>query len=226
MRRWLAHWRLALGAVLVVTIGVGTRLAIPRLAFFRIGAVEVEGIRYLEEHEVVAELGIPAGASILVPLAPIAARAALVPGIRSATVERRWPGTLRVTVVEAAPVAVTIEDGRAVVIDDRAEPLPYPPGRVELSLPLAPRDSATAALLGRLRHADPAWYARFDRTEGAGDDIRLVAGGRTIRLARGADEVLLRRAAAVRDWLAGQGIAWEELDMRFRGRVFVRREAA
>jgi cell division septal protein FtsQ len=223
VRRLLANWR----ALLVVTVAVGAfvggRVAIGHLPFFRIGAVEVVGLRYLDEREVVAQLAVPPGASILEPLGPIVERARRVQGLRTARLSRRWPGTLRLVVEEAPPVAIVVEEGMVRVIDDRAELLPYPPGRVEFSLPLADRDSTTAALLGRLQRADPTWYARFDRTELSDGDVRLVAGEQRIRLPNGADEALLRRAAAVRGWLEQRGIGWWDLDMRFRGRAFVRR---
>jgi hypothetical protein len=226
VRRLLHYWRPLLAVALVFGAAITVWAAIPRLGFFRIGTVEVVGLEYLDEAAVVRQLGIPTEADILTPLAPIAANAALVPGLRSATVSRRWPGTLRVTVEEAPPVAVIIDEGRVAVIDDRAELLPYPPGRVAASLPLATRDSATAALLGRLRRADPLWYATFDEAVVEGEEVRLVADRRVIMLRSDADETLLRRLAAVRGWLDDQAIAWRDLDLRFRGRVFVRREAA
>jgi cell division septal protein FtsQ len=224
MRRLFRHRRAAVVTLAIGAVAVGLRLAIPRLQFFRIGAVEVVGLRYLTATEVVSQLGIAEDAHILTALGPIGARASLVPGLRAVRVSRRWPAIIRLDVEEAPPVAMVIVDGEARLMDDRAQLLPYPPGRIEQSLPLASQDSATAALLGRLRRADPVWYSQFDQATGDHEDLSLLAAGYSVRLRSDADDGLLRRLAAIREWLNRSGIAWSDIDLRFRGRVFVRRE--
>lgn len=221
-RLWLGGLAVAF-AIGLVALG---RVALDRLDFFRIGSVEVEGIRHLDERAVVARLGIPSDAHILVPLAPIAAAAESLPGVRHATVSRRWPGTIRVAIREAPAVALAVRDGRVIVLDDRGQLLPIDPRRLESSLPLADDDSTVAALLARLQVTDPQWYRMVDRAAGEHGEVVLSVGSRTVRLEAGAGSDVLRDLAAVRDWLAEKGIAWQAIDARFDGRMFVRKEAA
>lgn len=219
-------WIAVLGIALVagcLALGV---VAVQRLDFFRIRSVEVVGARHLNPADLVARLGIPGDAHILVPLEPIAASARALPGVRAAEANRRWPGTIRVTIREAPAVALAVQEGRVLVIDDRAGVLPVDPARLETSLPIAERDSAVAALLGRIQVTDPQWYRLVDRAARDGRGVRLEAGPWMVRLAASADGEVIRHLAAVRDYLAENGIGWREIDARFKGRMFVRKEAA
>lgn len=221
-QRWIA----ALAVALVLGLAALFQVAVHRLEFFRIRAVEVAGLRHLDERELVAKLAIPENAHIMVPLAPIAATAETLPGVRAATATRRWPGTLRLTIREAPAVAFVVQEGHLLVIDDRAAVLPVDPARLEAPLPFAERDSAVAALLGRLQATDPQWYRLLDRATIDGRVIELRAGARTVRLTTAAGSEVFRQLAAVRDWLGERRIAWTAIDARFRGRMFVRREDA
>ncbi len=221
-QRWLG----GLAVTFVVGLLALGYVAVGRLDFFRIRSVEVAGIRHLDERDLVARLGIPADAHILTPLAPIAAAAEALPGVREASASRRWPGTIRVTIREAPAVALTVRGGKLVVLDDRGRLLPVDPARLESSLPLADDDSAVAALLGRLQVTDPQWYRAVDRASAEGREVVIRVGPRSVRLEVDADSELLQQLAAVRDYLGEKTIAWSEIDARFRGRMFVRKEAA
>lgn len=222
--------RAALLAMLALTVALGVVAALPavvrRIPFFRIHAVEITGLRYHEEDDVVRRLALPADASILYPLDVVQAAAAAMPGVREATVTRRWPGTLVVHLDEIRPVALTAQDDRLVLLDARGRVLPFAPSRVETSLPVAPRDSATAALLARMQVSDPLLYdqVQWVRTEGA--EVTLVRNGHQVRLRVDADEQALRAISAVQAWLEATATPWVELDGRFDGRVFVRKGVA
>lgn len=215
-----------LAVALMASLVVLMMIAVRRLDFFKVHQVEVAGVRHLDERDLVARLGIPADAHIMIPLEPIAAAAAALPGVRAATASRRWPGTIRVTIREAPAVAFAVQEGRLLVMDDRGGTLPIDPARLESPLPIAERDSALAALLGRLQATDPQWYRQVDRAAAIGREVRLEAGQRAVRLVSGAPSAVFRRLAVVREWLAERGIAWREIDARFEGRMFVRKEAA
>jgi cell division septal protein FtsQ len=202
------------------------QVAVRRLEFFRVRSVEIAGVRHLDEHDLVQRLAIPADAHILVPLEPIAERALSIPGVRQATLERRWPGTLIVTILEAPAVALVQHDGQLLVLDDRGGILPIDPARLTTSLPMAARDSNVAALLGRLQATDPQWFQLIDRARAEGSEVRLDAEHHQVRLAAAASSQLLLDLAAVREWLERQGITWELIDARFQGRMFVRKGAA
>lgn len=217
---------IALSIALLAGLLALSQVAIRRLDFFRVRAVEIAGIRHLDERDIVRRLGIPADAHIMTPLEPIAARALTLAGIRQATVARRWPGTLVVTILEAPAVALVVEDGQLLVLDDRGAVLPIDPARLTSSLPIAERDSNVAALLGRLQATDPQWFQLIDRARADGSEVRLDAEDREVRLAAVAPSQLLLDLAAVREWLERREIPWQVIDARFQGRMFVKKGAA
>lgn len=200
--------------------------AVARLAFFRIRAVEVHGARLLDEADVVRRLALPRDAHILHPLAPVAEAARAIPGVVRAEVSRRWPGTLRVALVEAVPVALVPQDDRFVLVDGQGKVLPFDPARLPASVPIADPGAGTARLLDRMRRVDPALYDRVDAARAAGGDVVVERGPHRIRLRAEAGAAAFRAVAAVQAWLEATATAWVELDARFDGRVFVRRESA
>jgi cell division septal protein FtsQ len=216
----------ALSVALLAGLYALAQVAVRRLEFFQVRSIEFAGVRHLDERDMVERLAIPADAHILTPLEPIIQRALSIPGVRQATIDRRWPGTLVVTILEAPAVALVPEDGQLLVLDDRGGVLPIDPSRLTTSLPLAARDSNVAALLGRLQATDPQWFQLIDRASAEGSEVRLDAEGQHVRMAATASSQVLLDLAAVREWLQRQGITWEMIDARFQGRMFVRKAAA
>jgi cell division protein FtsQ len=221
------RWALWIAAAMLVIAGA---IMLPRgarrLAFFRLRQVEVVGSRYLDATEVVRQLGLRPDASTLDPVGPIRKAAFAIRGVMGVTVERRLPGTLRVTLREAVPVALAPGADRLVLIDSRGQTLPYDPARAPASLPIATRDSVTAGLLQRLMQTDPVWYDSIESARSDRGDVVLDAGMHHIRLRPDADDEVLRAVAAVREYLRQTGIGWREIDGRFRERVFVRKSGA
>jgi cell division septal protein FtsQ len=217
---------IGLSVALLAGIFALAQVAVRRLEFFQLRSIEFAGVRHLDERDMVERLAIPPDAHILTPLEPILERALDIPGVRQATIDRRWPGTLVITILEAPAVALVPDDGQLLVLDDRGGVLPIDPSRLTASLPLAERDSNVAALLGRLQATDPQWFQLIDRASAEGADVRLDADGHRVRMAATASSQLLLDLAAVREWLQRQGIAWEMIDARFEGRMFVRKGAA
>ena len=216
----------ALSVALLAGLFALAQVAVRRLEFFQVRSIEFAGVRHLDERDMVERLAIPADAHILTPLEPIIQRALSIPGVRQASIDRRWPGTLVVTILEAPAVALVPEDGQLLVLDDRGGVLPIDPSRLTTSLPLAARDSNVAALLGRLQATDPQWFQLIDRASAEGSEVRLDAEGQHVRMAATASSQVLLDLAAVREWLQRQGITWEMIDARFQGRMFVRKGAA
>lgn len=223
MRRWLVP--AALLVVLIMGVIVVPRVA-RHLTFFRLRQVEVVGARYLDPDDLVRRLGLRRGGSTLDPLAPVARAAAAIHGVMSVQVERRLPGTIRVIVREARPVALAAATDRLVLIDSTGRMLPYDPARAPASLPISERDSTTASLLQRLAVADPVWYDSVEFAHRDRGDVVLDAGVHRVRLRPDAGADVLRAVLAVRTYLTEAGIAWRELDGRFRDRVFVRKAGA
>jgi cell division protein FtsQ len=219
--------RRAVAGIAISVVLVAAVIAFPilarRLAFFRVRQVEVVGNRYLDESDVVRRLGLRRDASTFDRLEPVRKAAAAIPGVLSAAVERRLPGTLTVTLREATPVALVSLTDRLALVDSRGRVLPFDPARAPASLPIAGRDSVSAGLLGRLMLTDPDWYdsvesARLDR-----GDVILDAGTHRIRLRPEADDDALRGVIAVRNYLRQRGIGWREIDARYHNRLFVRK---
>lgn len=217
---------MALVVVVVVVAWLGTPRLMRRLAYFRVRQVEVSGLRFLDEREVVRRLAIAANASVADPLDPVRRRAAAIPGVAASSVDRRLPGTLRVLVLEELPVALVSQEDHLVLMDRRGRILPFDPLRAPTSLPVTSRDSVTAGLLSALLRADPEWYATVQSARRDGGDVLLDEGHHLVRVRPDASIETLRGVTAVRAWLSTANRPWQELDARFSGRVFVKRGAS
>ena len=223
----MTAWRTALvvvaGAAAVTVAALGAPRLFRRLAFFRIRQVEVVGNRYLSALDIVSRLRLAPGASTFDRLDQVRAAAARIPGLRAVSVERRLPGTLRVTVHEESPIALAALGDHLALIDEHGGRLPFDPVRAPGSFPVASADSLTAGLLSRLRLADPLWYDSVQTARLDGRDVLLDAGFHRVLYRADADDGVFRAVTYVRDYLATHGIAWSEIDARFQNRVFVRK---
>lgn len=218
--------------VLLIVLAVGAWFGAPkllrRIAFFHIHQVDVVGNRYLDERDVVRRLGLAPDASIFDPLDRLRAAVAGIPGTvgRSSSVERRFPGTLRVKIVEIRPVALASVNDQLALLDYRGRVLPFDPARVPTSLPVAEPDSTTAALLDRLRQVDPGGFADVQSARPERGDILLELGDQTIRVRPNADTETLRSIGLVRRYLEANNIKWTEIDARYVGRVLATKAKA
>jgi len=218
-RGWLV---LGLLAVAGVTLATAPR-ALRRLEFFRVRRVQVVGVRYLTGAEVVAALRLRPGASLFDDAAPVRLGALTVRGVRAAQVSRRWPGTLVVRIREAEPVALTPREGGLALLDARGRVLPFDPTRMPADLPVAPEDPVVARVVGRIKEADPEFFAVIvSAYRGSEQDVVLEAGDRRFLVRGNASADEIRALAAVIDDLARKQRSYRELDARFTDRVFVR----
>lgn len=115
--RWARVRRVALGTLklLAVLAGIAGAVAVGRLTndyvrtspAFAIATIELEGRARLEESDVLRAAGVSLGTNVF-ELSPEDVRARLErhPWIASAQVERRLPGTFRLTIVERTPSLV------------------------------------------------------------------------------------------------------------------------
>ena len=229
MPRWkrlLKGLGILLLAAALFTVPWWGRSALSRLAFFRVRRVEIVGARYLPPSEVVKRLAIDTTESIWTELPRLARRVEKDPLIASATVERRLPGTLVVTVVEKVPVALVPARGGFRAYDRTGAALPLEPSRAPVDLPLlAARDSALLRLLGDLRDSAPDIYSRLSEVRRVGKR-ELVLRLATVPVRAMAD-VRPRRLAdiiPVEQDLARRGARVVELDLRYREQVIARLE--
>lgn len=202
------------------------RGALAQLAFFRVRRVQVEGARYLAPADVVARLAVDTSVSVWTELGALAARVEADPLVASATVERRLPGTLVVTVVEKVPVALVPARGGFRAYDRHGAALPLEPSRVSVDLPLlAGRDTALLRLLGDLRDSAPDIYGRLSEVRRVGKR-ELVLRLSTVPVRTMADVRVGRLSdiIPVEQDLAKRRARVVELDLRYREQVVARLE--
>jgi len=214
----------ALAGAVLAAVWLGP-LALRELGVFRVRRVELVGTRYLAPDRLVARLGLQPDQNLFDDVRAIARRAEQVPGVVSARVERRLPGTLRIVVVERAPVAFAPGPNGLVALDADAEQLPYDPAATGLDLPVVPRpDSVVLGALARVRAADSTLYQEVQTAELGPNGVVIVHLGARRLLLRGVPPLeVVQAVAAVRRHLAMSGRRYAELDARYRGWVVVRR---
>jgi cell division septal protein FtsQ len=215
----------AAALVLLLAAGAGTVALLKRLSFFTVRRLELVGARFLSEREVAGALALRPRASVFDPTAPLTARVARLDGVLEARVVRRLPGTLRVVLHEAEPVALAERGGRLVLLDAGGRVLPFDPTRAPADLPLAEADSGVAGVLARMRESDPELFGRVQRGARFRQDVAVEVEAGRILFRAGASSDEIRDLSLVAEVLARQGRSWKELDARYPPRVIVRKGA-
>lgn len=126
-RPWRRRRRAILaGLAITLLVLVGALATAVFLPALQVSQITVEGTGYVPEDEVRAAVSPHAGGSVLLlPTGEIAADVSEVPGVESVEVDRSWPDGVRVSIVEAVPVAaVTKTDGTTAVLDATGQELP------------------------------------------------------------------------------------------------------
>ena len=212
-----------LALLLIITIPLWPR-ALAKLAYFRVRKVEIQGARYIAPSEILQRLAVDTTTSVWHPLAPLGERVASHPGLRSARVRRRLPGTLVVSVQERVPVALVPSAQGFRVYDERGTALPIDLTRVPVDAPIAlQRDTAIFRLLGAMRTETPTLYRRLDdvRREGR-DELTLTLDSVRVRAMTDVTPVRLQDLEPVELDLAKRRVRAAELDLRFRDQVIAR----
>ena len=220
-------WKLLAGLALGLALWFGLPPLLRGLDFFRVRQVEIAGSQYLEPAKVIGALKLSRTASVFDDPAPLARRVLAMPGVRTAEVGRRLPGTLAVELVEATPVALASRGDGLVLLDAGGRVLPFDPLRSAPDLPLAANGHpAVTAVLGRVRESNPDLYARIGAAWRVGPDVVLEVGGRRLWFGAQVSAEEIRAVMAVEQALARTGRSYQELDGRFAGQVIVRRKRA
>jgi cell division septal protein FtsQ len=217
-----------LGTLLgLVLIWVGAPRALGRLDFFRIRRVEIAGLRYLAPAKVMEALALDPRSSVFDDLSTAGRRVQALPGIVSAKVSRRLPGTLEVVLVEAVPVALAPRSGGMALLDGVGRVLPFDPAASAPDLPVAASaDQIVARVLASVQEHDPVLFARVRTAWRVRDDVLLDVDGRRFWFGPAVTAEEIRAVMAVAQDLARQGRKYQELDGRFAGQVIVRRAGA
>ena len=230
-------WKKTVGRVAIfAAIGVALSVGVPRvlatLDYFHVQTVQLEGARFLTPTAVIAALGADTAASVFDDPARFVRQVEKIPLVASATVRRRLPGTLVVSIVERTPVALVATRDGFRGVDSAGTRLPIDPAFSAFDAPVvlppvAPRDSVADRrlfnLLGALRANDPSL---FDEIEEARRISATEWHLRTTRqLVRVTPQVTLSRLAdifPVEQDLARRRVRAAELDLRYRNLVIAR----
>ena len=224
IRPWFTRRRVIQLAVLgaVFAVIALAPLVLKRASFFRVRRIDLVGARYVTGDQVAAALKLKSSASVFDELAPLEKRALAIPGVRRATVTRRWPGTIVVRVEEAEPVALTPRKTALALMDDGGRVLPFDPTRAPADLPVSVADARAARLIARIKDAEPALFRRIVSVSLDQQDVILSGSDWRVVVRADAGRSQLRALATVMEDLARKGRRWRELDARFTDRVFVR----
>ncbi len=202
---------------------VGAPKVLRRLEFFRIRRVEIAGLQYLAPAKVIAALELDSEASVFDDLHAAGSRLRTLPGVASAVVGRRLPGTLEIVVSEAVPVALAPRNGGMALLDSSGKVLPFDPAASAPDLPVAASaDKIVARVLASVQEHDPVLFARVRTAWRVRDDVLLDVDGRRIWFGPAVTAEDIRAVMAVAQDLARQGRKYQELDGRYAGQVVVR----
>jgi cell division protein FtsQ len=223
----------AVGLVWAVALGLPQRatheLAVTTAAAgFTVRQIEIAGISRqprLAVYEALLSGGTDAMAGI--DLAEARTRLLALPWVADARIERRWPGTLRVAIVEKKPMALWQHRGVIRLIDRTGEPLPADDLREFAHLPLVvgPGANAQAAELQALATRAPALFRHLRAATWIGGrrwDLRM-ASGETVSLPEGAYAgPALERLAAIDRATPILGRGFVRFDLRIPDKLVVR----
>jgi cell division protein FtsQ len=198
-------------------------LLLRHVAFFRLRGVELVGVEYQQQDAVLDALDLADTHNIFESKRAVLRRAEALPGVVRAEIKRRLPGTLIIVVEERTPVALIPGPSGLVALDADAQPLPYDPSAAALDLPiLAQSDSGLARTLSLVQVTDPTLFSEIEAAERSGNVVILQLGDRRILWGGIPSMRDIRNVQAVRRSLAAGGRAFDQLDARFAGVVFVR----
>lgn len=236
-------WKI-LGALLLIAVimaaGWGVQSAARQMAFFRVRRVEIRGARYLQPGEIIARMKIDTLASLWNDLEPYRQRVKQHPQVSDASISRRLPGTLVVTIRENLPVALIQTRTGLLAYDSLGTQLPIDPSRTNLDLPIvASRDPVLLKLVGAIRAVVPKVFARVEEVRRTGrDEILLtlsrdtseIPGGAAaspgsalrVRVPVGLSVERLADIFPVESDLARRQAHVDELDLRYRDQVIAR----
>ena len=227
-RRLKPGWWVLGGLLFGAVLWVGLPLLARNLGFFRLRQVEFHGISHLTPERLMPAIKLAEDASIFDSLEGIEDRLKKIPGVVAASVHRRIPGTLRIDIEEARPVALApSREGGMTLVDERGRALPFDPTVSAPDLPIMPRpDSVVAGVLARVREVDPGLFARVTSAAKNQKDVVLQVDSQRYWFRPNASAEAILAVTAVAADLARKKWDYAELDGRFADQVIVRRRGA
>lgn len=212
-RRWVISGSLVV--VLVVGAVVGGHFALLKLSWFRVSQVEVQAPPGLDPNSLRAAAGIRTGTPLVaVDVDAVGRSLTSVPAVATATASRRWPHTVRLTVTERVPVALTpsatgpwLLDAGGLAYLPAPDPAPELPTVVAARVsPVDPATRAALAVLAAL--TEPVrGQLRIVRADGPNDVTLLLRDGKQVRW--GSPEQSERKAAVLRALMTQRGSIYD-----------------
>jgi cell division protein FtsQ len=207
----LRRWTVLLSVLALLALGYGVTFT-PLLG---VRDVEVAGNATVTADEVRAAAAITPGTPMLrLDLRGIHDRVAELPRVASVQVDRSWPATVSVEIVERSPIGVLRAEDGVHLVDrtgtDYATVRDAPPGVPVIELPRAdPRDRLTTAVVGVLAALpDPMRGQVLSVSAGSPGSVRLgLIGGREVRW--GGVESSERKAAVLAALLTRPGRVYD-----------------
>lgn len=135
--KWIV---LAASAVVLTTAAAAAPSVLRRFNSFAVERVEIRGTRYLAPFDAFVQSGITRSSNVFDDFEGWRARLLKHPMILDASIERHLPGTVRVSIAEAEPIALA-RTPELRPIDARAQALPIDPAMAALDLPLLSMES-------------------------------------------------------------------------------------
>ena len=199
-------------------------LFLRRLDFFRVRNLEIVGTHYIATSDIVTRANVDTMRSVWDATRPIADRVRSHPGIETAQVSRRLPGTLVITVTEHQPVALVPGPQGFRAYDARAVALPYDLTRVVVDAPVMARaDTALLRLLAAMKDTLPDLYERVSEIKRAGaNELILQLDDAPVRALGSVTLDELHQLRSVEDDLRRRAARVSELDLRYSGQIIAR----
>lgn len=116
---------LGLAALMIVSAGLllGTYVALAEGGTFAVRQAEIQGNVNLTALDILQAAGVGADSSLLtLPMRKVLEGLANVPLVEQATVQRVWPHTIRIQVVERRPFVQAVVEGRIHMLDKEMHP--------------------------------------------------------------------------------------------------------
>ena len=220
----LGLWRIADGHALSLRGRFG---ALAALGGLRVQRVVVQGRLNTPQAQLDRAIGAPPGTPLLaVSIAEARARLESIAWVQSATVERRLPDTILVSLVERRPFAVWQNQGRFSLIDREGQTVPDQDIAAFGQLPLvvgAGAPAAAAALLDALAAYPPllTHVVAAVRVGGRRWNLHLTSGG-DVLLPEGQEAAALKRLAELQQAHALLDRPLQVVDMRLPDRLVLR----
>ena len=250
MKRWVKVTLAVTAAAVILVLGAAAPRGLRRMESFRVRRVEVRGTHFLPPHQALSATGITRASNVFDDFTPWRDSLVKHPLVNSARIEREFPGTIRIFVEEAEPIAMLAGVGGGgggvgasvtalVPVSVSGELLPIDPSSIDLDLPIVfapppPSDSTAEPayapvlrVLAAIKAFEPAMYGWISDAELVGGPavrvrLRSPAGAQAVIPLEPKAARLRQLRLTLADLAARQDITrLARIDARFQDQIVV-----